>query len=522
MTEKERYATIGTWVRVFREEGVEVRDAFVRNRLKIAGVIGETGRERSGRLCLDGFFREMDVRRVMAHLLDPSLINEEEDGYAYRDGIRYMNIHKFIVKHEASIWALQALIETAQLQAVKGRSKAHLADYYPEEVLLNLWQNYVKLPSANDQDVIESSDESFCTVYGLSKTLSVSEYAVTTVIERHTLMPIEGRDQQNVKRLYYPLNRIRKLLESLPKEFECDADGFVEIEGLRCASLKTWCRVTECAIDPRTIQKKLDQLGVPGRTAIDQTKVPRAGCYYSEADFKQVVTAHSTAVQTDKNGYAEVAGKQYMTALAYCNLHGLSEITSRKRLKNRKIAFLQGRNELGHAVSLYTDEQLSGCLGDLLSECPRADADGFVVVNGERYSTLQKLVPYLEIKIDFRTARNILKQKGVEGIDGHIASGRLLKKSFFRESDVRSLISSPVETVLIADEKGFLELGGKRYGSMEALAICFGVSWNKIKRTVRRNDVEFVEGRHRFGSVSKYYSESVVQLLLNESRSNDR
>lgn len=69
MTDKERYASIGTWIKVFQERGVSMHEQTLRKRLRKAGVVGETVRNQVGMVLREGFFAESDVRRVCCDLL---------------------------------------------------------------------------------------------------------------------------------------------------------------------------------------------------------------------------------------------------------------------------------------------------------------------------------------------------------------------------------------------------------------------------------------------------------------------
>jgi len=67
MTDKERYATIGTWVDV---EGAEISDNAIRIRMKEAEVVGETARLKTGCVLRHGFYLESKVRGLCRDLLN--------------------------------------------------------------------------------------------------------------------------------------------------------------------------------------------------------------------------------------------------------------------------------------------------------------------------------------------------------------------------------------------------------------------------------------------------------------------
>lgn len=71
MGEKERYGTIGTWVEVFRGEGIILQRNSIYSRLSNLSVVGITGRTQDGRLFRKGFFSEADVRNACADILNP-------------------------------------------------------------------------------------------------------------------------------------------------------------------------------------------------------------------------------------------------------------------------------------------------------------------------------------------------------------------------------------------------------------------------------------------------------------------
>lgn len=71
MSEKERYATIGTWERVFREEGVSAGRVAMARRIEGVGLIGKTARNRAGQVIREGYYAESDVRQACFDLLNP-------------------------------------------------------------------------------------------------------------------------------------------------------------------------------------------------------------------------------------------------------------------------------------------------------------------------------------------------------------------------------------------------------------------------------------------------------------------
>jgi len=65
-----RYATAEAWAKYFQEtEGVQIIYMTIRCRLKAAGIIGITGRNKIGRTLRNGFYSEKDVRETCMDLL---------------------------------------------------------------------------------------------------------------------------------------------------------------------------------------------------------------------------------------------------------------------------------------------------------------------------------------------------------------------------------------------------------------------------------------------------------------------
>jgi len=72
MSEKERYATIGTWAKVFEKEtGEAIVDDTVRSRMRAAGIVGIQGITKEGLHLPHGFYAESDVRQACKDLLNP-------------------------------------------------------------------------------------------------------------------------------------------------------------------------------------------------------------------------------------------------------------------------------------------------------------------------------------------------------------------------------------------------------------------------------------------------------------------
>lgn len=439
MTDKERYATIETWADYFTtSEDVPVGASILRKKMKAAEKIGETARSNVGRVFLNAYYSETDVREVLRDVLDPELRIEDKEGHIRVDGVKYVNLHSFRLRFGATSSLLLTLVEEFELDSVRGRSKTKITQYYPEQALLNIWRAYMKLPAVNVQGCIEQADDVFYTVRGLSKLLDSTDHTVRSAIRAGNIEPITGRDQHNVKRLFYPLDKIRSLLElnrDLPK---ADSDGFIEIEGERYATLATWCRVSDCKIDARTLASRMSKLGIEGESGIDQSGVPRDRIYFKKEQFNQAcsdITSGTFSVNQD--GYVEFGWGRYYAICQISQLLNVSEATLRRCARLNSPPFLKARNAFGQLVKVYELETIKKLMAALTMDLPQAGSDGFFLKNGKRYANLITWKQVLGISADHRTLAKRAAKLKMSGIDGYSSNHVLRKNTYYAESDIR-------------------------------------------------------------------------------------
>jgi len=448
MSEKKRYATVETWADYFTtSEGVQVHPGLLRKRVREAGHSGETGRSNTGRLFKNAYFSESAVRSALNDLLDPSLYLEDENGNIVVDGVTHVNINNFCLRHEAAPSLMRTAVDELKPTSIRGRSKTKITDYYPEQALLDIWRDYTKLPEVNNQGNIEIEGDSYSTVYALSQELKCSENAVRTAITRGKLEAVVGRDQQNVKRLYFPITQIRGHIDSNRALPRTDSDGFAEIDGKRVASLATWVKKFAVEIDQRTIRKRLDAMGIQGGNAIDQTNVPREGIYFSEEDFLQSIEQYEETMRVDESGERLVNDRKFMSTTAFCSQTGLSRITVVKHLDPEQDEAVKVRNSQGHWVSLYTEDLLRDRFAKHIERqaYPKVDNSGFIYFDGVRYASISQWRKLLGIQLDARMVKRRLDVADIQGKSGRLSHGRLLQNGFYSETDIRNALNNPDE-----------------------------------------------------------------------------
>ncbi len=219
MSEKQRYATIGTWIKVFRDEGYYVGTGTMVGRLERLGIVGITGRNSVGKIRTNAFFAESDVREAVADLLhDFPQVNKE--GLVFHEDHTYGNLYAISRLLGINYNVIYKKLRSERVPSIQGRSrKNRVFVYYSVSEVEKLFQDYVgNIAEVNEEGFVVEDGELFGTLYAICKKLNVSRL---TLLSGHRLYLKAKRykhpSNNSVVHLY-PLSEIKELIDKAKKQ----------------------------------------------------------------------------------------------------------------------------------------------------------------------------------------------------------------------------------------------------------------------------------------------------------------
>ena len=97
-------------------------------------------------------------------------------------------------------------------------------------------------------------------------------------------------------------------------------------------------------------------------------------------------------------------------------------------------------------------------------------------------------------------------ERGITGIDAH---GRLIQDGFFAEDDVRSRCEDLIDDLPIADETGFIVIGGERYAPLNVW--CRTIPMSREMARPRCTHIKGVKAREWKRRIFNFLPESEVR-----------
>jgi len=234
VSEKQRYATIGTWIDYFeREEGVKLVDQTVRNRIEAIGLMGMNGLDNNGKLLRKASYKESDVRQACTDLLKGYPQANKEGFIMYEDQV-YGSIKSLSRKLGISCKAIKRRLEGAKqaVQPIRARPfQGRECDFYPEDVIRELCSDILKeLPRANKEGFLMHENKIYRTIKSITRKFGLSDNLVDNRLKQSKLpiKSIEGKIFGGQICDFYPEDDIRKLCyDPLQDLSRANKEGFI-------------------------------------------------------------------------------------------------------------------------------------------------------------------------------------------------------------------------------------------------------------------------------------------------------
>ena len=453
MNEKERYATIETWANYFREEtGSRVAASTIRSKIQGLGLIGKTGKSDRGRIYLNAFFSESDVREACG-ILAQGLPKADKNGFAYIDGQRYSSIEgwsEYFATKQIKISSAQLrkrLINAnaGGISVLSHKGRINNNSFFSEADVNQVLSDRLsggKIYECNEEGMVEVAGRIYQTATSLAKMFGLHDNTVRLRLAQANIKPIRGYDIHGVIRDFFSVadsqNAFGDSSEDRPRS---DKDGCIFVDGVAHYTIRRWCVDNDANVDPRTLRKKLIERNMRGVSGRDTSNVLRENAFFAEEDLMFVYSHYKVGLyELNEDEYIEVEGDAYYTIAGLGKQLKSSAGTIGRAISESDIPKVNCRNSFGHIVLTYRLADVKLLLSHLLEPLPHAGEDGFIELEGKRYARPQTWKRTLGISADPRTIKRRLEENGATGIDGYFR-GRLLRKAFFPEDEVRELFA---------------------------------------------------------------------------------
>jgi len=387
-----KYGTCKTWAEYFeRQEGVSIGLPTIYCKLKEAGKIGKSGRNKLNRILKDAFYSEADIREACFGLLQV-LPRVGENGFFELDGELYAST--------------------------------------------DTWSKYFKGTKEN------------VTISPVTITKKLKQADITGITAKRST----GRIYEDA---YFSKSDVLEACKDLLQQhLQTDENGFFELNGETYASAETWPKyfkdVEGIAIGAVTITRRLKAAGITGITAKSSKGIIHRNSYFSKSDvFKACGDLLVELPQADENGFLELNGELYASANTWSKYFRdieevvISDAIIRKKLRKAGITGITAKSFVGRICTnaYFPKSAILEICKDLLIKLPRTNKDGFFELNEETYASAETWSKYFKntVKITVSAAgiRYRLKKAGLTGITAKTSVGVIWENAYFPESAVR-------------------------------------------------------------------------------------
>ncbi|MBI5422221.1 hypothetical protein HZA44_03750 [Candidatus Peregrinibacteria bacterium] len=279
-------ATVTTWAEWFeKHEGVRISNFTIRTKLKETGRVGETARNKIGRLLRNAYFSEQDVRASCADLLRP-LPQADENGFFVLGGVRHGSVGCWSLDLGISEAAISSHLRFVSVQPVRGKDRSgRITDFYPEPAVRSACADLLRpLPQADESGFVILDGVRHGTIANWFHELGFSQRAVTGRLIFSSVTSVRGKDRSGRITDFYPEPAVRSACADLFQEMpQVDDSGFLVRDGVRHGTAFTWSR--ELGISHNTIVSRFRS--TQKQTVIGKGSDGRLRDFYSEPAVRE-------------------------------------------------------------------------------------------------------------------------------------------------------------------------------------------------------------------------------------------
>jgi len=192
----------------------------------------------------------------------------------------------------------------------------------------------------------------------------------------------------------------------------------------------------------------------------------------------------------------------------------IDSTTIRRKLNEAGIIGKTGRDKVGRVLrnAFFSEADIRTICAHLLQPLPQTDEEGFFIKDGKKYGIISTWS--IVIGIPKPTIKARIKIHNLQGIKGKDKNGQV--RNFYPESAIRQICSDLVQDIPQADENGFFEKDGQKYGSIGAWYRVLRISQNAIRSRVRAHNPQNIKGKDKGGRIFDFYSESAIRQICSD------
>jgi len=294
------------------------------------------------------------------------------------------------------------------------------------------------------------------------------------------------------------------LLRGLP---ESDDEGFLNFRGKSYGTRS--CLSKMIGVTDRMIQHRLKSSTlrpIKGRALNGQVHD-----FYPVEGVRELFKDHTDQglLEADEEGYLVYEGKRYGTKNSLSRLFNLTQHLVSGRVNRSQLTPIKGRLKHGRIANFYAEEDVRELLGDTLKNLPEENDQGFLVHQGEHYTTVNGFANAFNLGHYSVSKRIIAAQLiPIKGKDqkGHVCN-------FFLKEVLRDLCKDKLEPLPKVNDEDFLIYQGKRYRTRHKLIKLFGISMSGICSRLGASTVRAIKGRSRIGRIFDFFPEVETREL---------
>lgn len=504
-----RYANCKSWSEHFKtHENILIGVETIRKRLRAAEADWMVGRDKMGRVSGNQFFSEANVRIACADLLQ-GLPQADESGFFHKDGTKYGTIYGWFCIFPISAGSIRGHLKKLKINSIPGRDKVGKpAKFYSEnDIQLACGHLLEAMPRADESGFFEKDGIRYGHLRALARCLKTTSKTIEKKCKSDSVRSIKGKDRLGrISRFYAELD-VQSAYPDLEEDFpQSKRNGFFVKNGVRYGCISAFSK--RFGISEGLIKSRIESSVISSIRGKDvQGKFFN---YYPEKDILDLCAEDIKPLpQADESGFFEKDGIRYGTIPALSKVIDVSGGIIRKRLKTSSISPspIQGKNGSYRRCSYYSEDAIRELCRDLLETEFKADENGFFEKDGIRYGSIKAFSVFFGVAA-WGTLSKKFKSINPPSIKGKDRSGQLV--DFYSESVARDVCSDLLELPQ-ADESGFFEKNGVRFGTVTAWSTHFLTGVSNVSLRVKKFGIKGIQGRNKYGRTFDYYSESDVR-----------
>jgi hypothetical protein len=238
-------------------------------------------------------------------------------------------------------------------------------------------------------------------------------------------------------------------------------------------------------------------------------------CLYPECEVRRAcadLLEVNESLVCDESGFIEIRGLRYGTVWSFSQLWGFDNTAVARLLRRSGAKSIKGRNRSGMVCEFYPEPAVREACANMLATLPVADESGCIKINGIQYGTCRAFSKLLGLSNSTIASR--LQSADLKIVRGRDKGGRVF--DFYPEPKVRELCADIAVFVPMADESGFILLGGIRFGTPTSLARLLDLSEPTISGRISDARLLPKRGKDIQGKVRDFYPETAVREACSE------